>query len=579
MSAPMDNNNTNINNSNDSNNGGNIVPEGSTTLGHSASAAESTSSAPPSHPGSSLDRMMALIQSKQDAAGPQPVVLDIDRVDAALRDGGISQSNQVLAKLTGIVQEPGQILVSTYVVNPQSIAAGNAYHLTVPPRYLELGEMRQAMNLNGRYGESALAARDAYMQRFYPEIDDNDWDDQSREIATQTNFADYSMERRLTLVRQQEDAEDNATSCPLFTWVWSEAHGGPTPYQLAPAAGARQFFRGPYDPNCIWNLADNAMLTRGEAGLLSILDIANTLRCMNGSDQNRFVFQMSRVLSIARLMERRCQGLFIGLIAAQRRGRDEAAKKDKARKERREIRLELTAAQAAIAKADSSLASVRRQHSEEQHELQQEGRDEKIALQNLLQDERLTTRDLRQSLKKAEATIAYGNTRLSAIESGSKDKDAARNDLQSKLAAAVAAETTAATKWERERQQLRDEIDRARQERDDALATLRQAKTEEEEYQRWRSRLARESTDRDSSRPSENIGSPSNRPLSRSLLEDTKPVRGQSGRHPAASEQRLTHQYHLGPEQAPTVGPETSKRTKQAQRSLRLHRACSLGHQ
>ena len=99
--------------------------------------------------------------------------------------------------------------------------------------------MRLAMNLNGRYGESALAAREAYLQRFYPEIDDNDWDFQSREIATQTNFADYSMERRLTLVRQQEDAVDNVTSCPLFTWVWSEAHGGPTPYQLAPAAGAR----------------------------------------------------------------------------------------------------------------------------------------------------------------------------------------------------------------------------------------------------------------------------------------------------------------------------------------------------
>ena len=478
---------------------------------------------------SSLDHLKALVQSQEDEAAPHPdqgLILEIDGVAAAHREGGISQSTQVLAKLAGIVESPGQILVSTYVVNPQSIAAGNAYHLTVPPRYIELGEMRLAMNLNGRYGESALAERDAYLQRFYPEIDDNDWEDQSREIATQTNFADYSMERRLTLVRQQEDAEDNVTSCPLFTWVWSEAHGGPTPYQLAPAAGARQFFRGPYDPDCVWNLADNAVITRGEAGLFSILDIANTLRCMNGSDQNRFVFQMSRVLSIARLMERRCQGLFTGLIAAQRRGRDEAAKKDKARKERKEMRLELTAAQAAIAKADSSLASVRRQHSEQQHELQQEVRDEKIALQNLLEDERLTTRDLRQGLKKAKATITYCNTRLSAIESGSKDKDAARNDLQLKLTAAAAAEATSATKWERERQQLRDEIDRARQERDDALVTIRQAKTEEEEYQRWRSRLARESTDRDRSRPPENLGSPSNRPISRSFLEDTTPVRG-----------------------------------------------------
>ncbi len=128
----MNNNNTDTNNSNDSNNGGNIVPEGSTTLGHSASAAESTSNAPSSHPGSILERMMARIQSQQDAAGPPPVTLDIDGVAAALSNGGISQSTQALAKLTGIVQDSGQILVSTYVVNPQSIAAGNAYHVTVP---------------------------------------------------------------------------------------------------------------------------------------------------------------------------------------------------------------------------------------------------------------------------------------------------------------------------------------------------------------------------------------------------------------------------------------------------------------
>ena len=80
------------------------------------------------------------------------------------------------------------------------------------------------MNLNGLFGKGALAARDAYMHRFYPEIDDNDWNDQSQDIALQTNFADYSMARRLTLVKQQEEAEGNKTSCPLFTWVWSDAH-------------------------------------------------------------------------------------------------------------------------------------------------------------------------------------------------------------------------------------------------------------------------------------------------------------------------------------------------------------------
>ena len=152
----------------------------------------------------------------------------------------MSQSEQVLARLTGIVQSPGQTLVTTYVVNPQSFAAGNAYHLTVPPRYVELGEMRQAMNLNG----SAVAARDAYMRRFYPEIDDNDWTDQSQAIALQTSFAEYSMARRLTLIRQQGEAEGSETSCTLFTWVWSDAHNGPTPYLQIPAAGARHFFRG-----------------------------------------------------------------------------------------------------------------------------------------------------------------------------------------------------------------------------------------------------------------------------------------------------------------------------------------------
>ena len=99
--------------------------------------------------------MRALAQSREDEAVPhqdQGLILDIDGVAAAHREGGISQSSQVLAKLPGIVQSPGQTLVSTHVINPQSVAAGNAYHLTVPPRYVELGEMRQAMNLNGLFG-------------------------------------------------------------------------------------------------------------------------------------------------------------------------------------------------------------------------------------------------------------------------------------------------------------------------------------------------------------------------------------------------------------------------------------------
>ena len=179
-------------------------------------------------------------------------------------------------------------------------------------------------------------------------------------------------------------------------------------------------------------------------------------------------------------MESRCQGLFTGLIAAQRNGLEEVAKRKKYRKEREETRLELTAAQADIAKAASTLASVRQQYGEQQQELH----DDKIALGVLLDEERSATRELRQNLKKAEASIAYLNT---IIESGSRDKDAVRNDLQLKLTAAAAAEATSATKWDTERQQLRDEIaraqreeHRAKQERDEALETLRRAKTEEE---------------------------------------------------------------------------------------------------
>ena len=144
------------------------------------------------------------------------------------------------------------------------------------------------------------------------------------------------MARRLTLIKLQEEAEGNETTCPLFTWTWSDAHGGPTPYLHSPAAGARQFFREPYDPDCIWNLADNVITSQGEAGLLTIMDIANALRCMNGGDQNRFVFQMSRVLSIARLMEARCQGLFTGLIAHSATGEKRSRRgRSTARKERR----------------------------------------------------------------------------------------------------------------------------------------------------------------------------------------------------------------------------------------------------
>ena len=161
------------------------------------------------------------------------------------------------------------------------------------------------------------------MVRYYPEITDNDWRDQCGQIATQANFAEYSKARRLELIQLQEAMDHGMTRCPLFTRTWADAIEGPLAFypSASPSPGARYFFRGPYDPDCVWNI------------LLSILDIGNALRSMSIEDQDRYKFQMFRVLSVTRLLEARCQGLFTGLIDAQRCcAREKVAKKKKARK-------------------------------------------------------------------------------------------------------------------------------------------------------------------------------------------------------------------------------------------------------
>ena len=171
--------------------------------------------------------------------------------------------------------------------------------------------------------------------------------------------------------------------------------------------------------------------------MLSLLDIGNALRSRSIEDQDRFKFQMSRVLSITRLLEMRCNG------------REEIAKKKKkkARKEREDMRVELAEAKSYFTKAAFTLASVRQQYFEQQEELH----DDKIALGVLLDEERSAAYDLRQNLKKAEASNAYLNTKLSALESGARDKDAVHNNMQMKLTADAAAEATSMSKWDAER--------------------------------------------------------------------------------------------------------------------------------
>ena len=79
------------------------------------------------------------------------------------------------------------------------------------------------------------------------------------------------------------------TRCPLFTWTWSDAVVGPLAFfpSSSPSLAARYLFRGPYDPDTVWSLTDNAVTFQGEACLLSILDIGNALRSMRIEDQDR----------------------------------------------------------------------------------------------------------------------------------------------------------------------------------------------------------------------------------------------------------------------------------------------------
>ena len=92
------------------------------------------------------------------------------------------------------------------------------------------------------------------------------------------------------------------------------------------------------------------------------------------------------------------------------------------------MRSELAEAKLDLEKAASTLASVRQQYFEQQEELNED----KIALGFQVDECRTTAAELRHELKKAEAFIAYLNTKLSALESGARGKDAVLNDLQMK---------------------------------------------------------------------------------------------------------------------------------------------------
>ena len=326
-------------------------------------------------------------------------VLQSDQVNAAIAGGGIFQSRDYVCSLVGRPQKHGQILVSPIAADPR---AGEAvsYHITVSRRYQDLGVMRGDFHLHGKFGAAAISLREAFLRRFYPEIGDHDWRAQSRQIASATNFADYQKKRRLDLIKAEEEEEQSIqgdeTLCPYYTWEWSDTSEGPRRFHPAMTPGIydKYFFRGPYSSDCVWNLADN-ISPRGEANLLSLLDLGNALRGMSKQDQDLHKFHMARVLSISRLLESRCQSLFEGLIEAQRWARDEAAKKKAARAAKAETDSLLAEAQASLQKATAKLGAIQRQHKEQCEELM----DEKSGLLVGLEDEQTLTAELRHEQK------------------------------------------------------------------------------------------------------------------------------------------------------------------------------------
>ena len=79
------------------------------------------------------------------------LILSSDRVAAAHAAGGINQTRQILIHHTGTARKHGQTLVSAIVANSQAGASEVAFHLTVPPRYLELGMLRRHVDMVARH--------------------------------------------------------------------------------------------------------------------------------------------------------------------------------------------------------------------------------------------------------------------------------------------------------------------------------------------------------------------------------------------------------------------------------------------
>ena len=158
--------------------------------------------------------------------------------------------------------------------------------------------------------------------------------------------------------------------------------------------------------------------------------------------------------------------------------------------------------------------------------------------------ERVVTADLQHLIKSKAATIAQLNSRLTAT-AGGKTLEASIAELRERLATAEAVARASNEEWAKERQQLQDEV--ARIKRDElrtrasleaANQTIDLAQEEDEEYKKWMLRKSRDSQDHGRGRETTNPSSSIQRLSSRSMVEESTPVRGQPERRASAGKQR-----------------------------------------
>ena len=151
-----------------------------------------------------------------------------------------------------VLQSNGQTLEPATVMNPRAGAPGDSYHMTVPSRYLELGQIREALQV-WRIDDGSKA-------RIPEEISLT-----SRTGAGEHGASRWPRSRSLqsSLRGSRRRGQHHSASSVLCTRC-----NGRTPRKDQCHANQQYFIRGPYDPGCVWSLVDKNAVKQGGTNLL-----------------------------------------------------------------------------------------------------------------------------------------------------------------------------------------------------------------------------------------------------------------------------------------------------------------------